>query len=129
MIDLDYFKSINDRFGHARGDKVLIDFVQKSTEVLRDHDIFARYGGEEFTVILPDSDEETAFTIAERIRENCHRISIDDSTSGNLLSCSIGITSHHPLLQADDLKSLLEESDQALYSAKNSGRNRVLHFS
>jgi diguanylate cyclase (GGDEF)-like protein len=120
MADLDHFKSINDRFGHLAGDAVIAHVAQVLLDGCREQDIVCRYGGEEFAVILPMTSEQEAHAIAERLRTaiaahqgrfNGHRID---------LTCSFGVADIHQIPP-----SLVELADQALYAAKQSGRNRV----
>jgi diguanylate cyclase (GGDEF)-like protein len=123
MFDLDGFKSINDGYGHQAGDEVLIAFCRLSTSMLRPTDLFGRIGGEEFGCLLPDTEQQDALWMAERLRTTFEGIS---HTAGGLAlktTVSIGIA------VSDDanvgLSALLKEADQALYRAKELGRNRV----
>jgi diguanylate cyclase (GGDEF)-like protein len=123
MIDLDRFKLVNDKYGHAVGDDVIRKFCEITTAALRPTDVFGRLGGEEFAVVLPGSSIETAYVRAERVRTafaaNCrvlgnHQV---DAT----VSCGVSVN-----LEANEtLGTLLEEADTALYRAKAEGRNRV----
>lgn len=123
MLDTDHFKQFNDRYGHAIGDKVLEEVATRCSLQLRKVDIFGRYGGEEFSVLLPETKIADARITAERLRYQTSREPI--STEFGLLSVtiSLGIA----ILEGDTmgLKELLEHADQALYKAKESGRNRV----
>jgi diguanylate cyclase (GGDEF)-like protein len=123
MFDLDGFKSINDRYGHQVGDGVLIAFCRLSMSMLRPSDLFGRIGGEEFACLLPDTEQQDALWMAERLRTAFEGIS---HTAGGLTlktTVSVGIA------VADDanvdLGALLKQADQALYRAKELGRNRV----
>ncbi len=123
MIDLDHFKSINDRFGHGAGDRVLQVFAACATGVLRSSDIVARLGGEEFAVMLADADRDNAFVVAERVRAAFGQAGrlVDGLEIG--ASASIGVSiMRHP---AQTVSELLAEADRALYDAKATGRNRV----
>ncbi|MFO1352321.1 MAG: DUF484 family protein [Gammaproteobacteria bacterium] len=129
FCDLDYFKKINDTYGHLEGDKVLIEIAQRLQSELRLNDIVARYGGEEFAVLLPSTAGAEAEHMAERL---CKAIAKPMIISGQetTLTASIGIASTLPEAQAADLKTtareLLTRADQALYQAKAAGRNRVV---
>lgn len=120
MLDLDRFKRINDTHGHAAGDKVLQAFARTVAAALRDDDLFGRVGGEEFAVLLPCAADDAA-AIAERIRKTFadQRLTIEDGTvlQGTV---SIGLAAG-----TDDLEALLARADDALYRAKNDGRDRV----
>ncbi|UVK97668.1 diguanylate cyclase [Pseudomonas sp. B21-048] len=120
LIDLDYFKRINDVHGHAAGDQVLQAFAGVATACLRDGDILARYGGEEFVVLLPDCDPERLTACCERLRMAFMDVELIGLDVSNL-SLSAGMT----LLElGDDLDDALQRADQALYRAKRDGRNR-----
>ena len=124
MLDLDYFKTINDRFGHATGDEALRHFTALAKAELRDRDHFARLGGEEFAAILPATTLDGALLVAERIRAATERALFEDETGVAVpLSVSIGVTE----LEPDDERPLavLNRADKALYLTKESGRNRV----
>ena len=123
IIDLDFLKSVNDRFGHPTGDMVIrsiADFIRMSC---REIDFPARYGGEEFTVILPDTSLSGAVQVAERIRQV---IAAQEFPGIGKITASIGVSNYpvNALSKAD----LIRVADQALYNAKNGGRNRVAHF-
>ncbi len=123
MFDLDFFKAINDRFGHAIGDRVLKVFANTATANLRSSDIFGRLGGEEFAAILPNADIDAAVAAAERVRAAFVQaaIEIDGHPVRGSLSAGITVT----IDSATDLDSLLSIADEALYVAKAKGRNRV----
>jgi len=125
MLDLDHFKDFNDRHGHPSGDQALRTFADILRSCLRDGDIAARYGGEEFAVVLPGVDETTALAIAERIRSRTESTLISLAPGiTDRLSVSIGIASAPH--QAHDRIALLRLADEALYQAKEAGRNRVV---
>jgi diguanylate cyclase (GGDEF)-like protein len=123
MFDLDFFKAINDRFGHAIGDRVLKVFANTATANLRSTDIFGRLGGEEFAAILPNMDIDAAMAAAERVRAAFLQaaIEIDGHPVRGSLSAGITVTTD----SAANLDSLLSIADEALYVAKANGRNRV----
>jgi diguanylate cyclase (GGDEF)-like protein len=123
LLDLDNFKSINDRFGHAVGDRVLEIFAFVSSSCLRRIDLFGRLGGEEFAALLRDTTRERAMAVAEQIR-----VAFADATrevDGRPIAAtvSIGIVISHDAVL--DLSALLAQADHALYRAKDAGRNRV----
>lgn len=122
LIDLDHFKRINDLHGHATGDRVLQTFASVARSCLRDGDILARYGGEEFVLLLPHTDAEQFSACCERLREAfANAQPLDVNIQAGHLSLSVGLT----LLNAgDDLGDALQRADEALYRAKESGRNR-----
>ena len=123
MMDLDHFKQINDHLGHAGGDAMLCLFVRLAGGVLRGEDVFCRFGGEEFVALLPDSSEEQALAVAERLRFAFAEAAAED-VGDDLpfaLTVSVGISA----LQADeDLEGMIRRADLALYRAKAEGRNR-----
>ncbi len=123
MLDIDHFKHINDKYGHAAGDKVLAEFATLCQHSIRDSDLAARYGGEEFVILLPEIDIKTAILSAERIRTTIaeHQFRLTDG-SDIAVTCSIGIAMYLP--GQDNLDKLLLRADQALYQAKHQGRNR-----
>lgn len=120
MIDLDRFKKVNDTYGHAVGDEVLKFLAEQMKSVTRSSDFCCRYGGEEFTIILPHATKQQAFTIAERLRKIMEET---DSPCGRPVTMSAGISSYP---KAKDAKELIENADEAMYEAKNSGRNKVI---
>jgi diguanylate cyclase (GGDEF)-like protein len=120
MCDLDNFKSINDRFGHAVGDRVIIDFVQRATELLRNIDSIGRYGGEEFVVLLPETSLSAAKGVAERL---CNAIAAPPGVGLPPYTVSIGVAAAEDF--TPEVDELLSDADRALYAAKANGRNRV----
>ncbi len=121
MIDIDHFKTFNDRFGHVYGDKVLSLIASEIQRSLRGDDYPVRYGGEEFVVLLPHTATRDALVVAERLRENIAALSMDD---GNAFpTVSIGVFSGVPSL-TELLHEFIRRADLALYEAKESGRNR-----
>jgi diguanylate cyclase (GGDEF)-like protein len=125
IFDLDHFKSINDTYGHQAGDLVLKGAATMLKESVRKYDLVARYGGEEFAVILPNADEEAAFSLAERLRKTLEGMSFDVSETRSIkVTASIGVASR---TERDATpKDLIKRADVALYAAKNGGRNRVV---
>ncbi|MED5512906.1 diguanylate cyclase [Pseudoalteromonas lipolytica] len=123
MIDLDHFKQVNDEFGHAAGDKVLIALVKCIKSQLRKYDQLYRYGGEEFLVCLPQTELDDAKSFSERLRAGVEALKIDISNDNHInVTGSFGVT----LISADDnIETAIERADEAMYQAKKSGRNRV----
>jgi len=126
MIDLDHFKKINDTYGHAVGDKALNMVATVCRETLRRIDIFARYGGEEFVIALPETPLEQALQVAKRLRRTLMGTPITTETKTLYITVSIGLTVTG--LESVDLNTLLKQVDEALYKAKDNGRNRVEIF-
>jgi diguanylate cyclase (GGDEF)-like protein len=125
MLDLDHFKDFNDRYGHPAGDEALRAFADILRSCLRDGDVASRYGGEEFAVFLLNVDHMTALTIAERIRSRTETTLIALAPGiSDRISVSIGLASAPN--QANDRIALLRLADEALYEAKEAGRNRVV---
>ncbi|MDA5193113.1 PleD family two-component system response regulator [Govanella unica] len=125
MMDIDYFKRINDSYGHAAGDQVLRDFAQRISRNIRGIDLAARFGGEEFVVIMPETDTDFAVMVAERLRAAIEQEPFHiNTTTSQAVTVSLGIacTAGHPA----SLESLIARADAALYQAKNEGRNRVV---
>jgi diguanylate cyclase (GGDEF)-like protein len=125
MLDIDDFKSINDTHGHLVGDSVLTEIGQLLKSTVREVDIVARYGGEEFSVILPETDASGAFIVAEKIRESVslHRFSDADGERTIHMTVSIGLASYP--VHATEKESLLRAADDAVYRAKETGKDRV----
>jgi diguanylate cyclase (GGDEF)-like protein len=123
VIDLDHFKSINDRFGHALGDRVLEIFSETARQSTRTTDLIGRLGGEEFAAVLYDTSREKAVAVAERIRESFAQASLEVDSRPVCATVSIGLVHCQEALL--DVPQLLAQADQALYYAKERGRNRV----
>ncbi|MGH2775990.1 MAG: diguanylate cyclase [Actinomycetota bacterium] len=124
LLDLDNFKDVNDSFGHQRGDEILIEFAQRVSAALREIDTFVRYGGEEFVCLLSETDVSGARTTAEKIRQTISNdpfISVGEEPVS--LTVSIGVACYP--LHGNGYQSLIEAADQALYRAKEEGRDRV----
>ena len=125
VMDIDHFKAFNDHYGHLVGDDCLKMVAEAIAGVVtRPQDMLARYGGEEFVVVLPDTHAEGARCVAERIRERVAQTPFQVSDETINVTLSIGVSSYVPT-SADVSQSLFNEADQALYTAKNSGRNQV----
>ncbi|WP_178863706.1 sensor domain-containing diguanylate cyclase [Thiomicrorhabdus cannonii] len=125
MLDLDHFKAINDRYGHAVGDKALVAFAETLKRELRREDLVARFGGEEFVVLLPEQSLSEALTTAERLKVQIAQmeLALADSESPLTITVSIGVSTLWPT--DTTLDELLMRADDALYRAKAGGRNRV----
>lgn len=128
MIDIDFFKHINDEFGHQAGDSVLEQLGSMLKKSFRSIDLPARYGGEEFAVILPDTDKKSAFAAADRFRQEVEAATFTAGSFHIALTVSIGVATHtdSPGHGYADPASLLYAADQALYQAKQQGRNRTI---
>lgn len=128
VLDLDYFKAVNDSHGHAVGDAVLVAVCDACREALRAMDVFGRLGGEEFVVILPETDEAQAFASAERLRARVDDLEIPAPGATVRITVSIGITIASGKTTDVDasLTRLLSQADAALYEAKSTGRNRCV---
>lgn len=124
MIDLDHFKSVNDRFGHAGGDDVLREFVGIARRGLRRQDLIGRYGGEEFSILLPDTQRLEAVQVAQRLRAAVEHAEVALGDAAMRFTVSVGIA--HSSSAGLDLEALLREADVALYRAKSLGRNQVV---
>ncbi len=123
LIDIDLFKSINDRFGHQVGDDVLRMFAAVTKTTLRIGDMFSRWGGEEFLLMLPDSSVNQGVECLNRIREVLAATSFDAIAPGLRVTISAGVTDLHP---DDTVDAAVERADQAMYRAKQSGRDQVI---
>ncbi|MCZ2407974.1 MAG: diguanylate cyclase [Burkholderiales bacterium] len=123
MLDLDHFKSINDHFGHPKGDEVLREVARLMTHTVRHTDRIARYGGEEFILLLPDTSEAHALHLAEKLRQTLANTTIAHLATP--VTASIGLACL-PVHSTMDLDTLLQHVDCALYEAKHQGRNRCV---
>ncbi|SFH77993.1 diguanylate cyclase (GGDEF) domain-containing protein/hemerythrin-like metal-binding domain protein [Tindallia magadiensis] len=120
LFDLDYFKEINDKYGHQKGDLVLIELAKTVSNHLRETDLIARWGGEEFCILLPDTNKDDAFTIAEAIRLSIQKMKIDGIRS---ITASFGLTQWQ---EGDEKESAFKRVDHSLYIAKLTGRNKTV---
>ena len=126
ILDIDFFKKINDQFGHSVGDEVLKFLSRICQGVVRENDIIGRIGGEEFAIALVNSDLNKAYDVAERIR---HRIESEIFISeGNKITFTVSLGVAEYLKDQDDMTKLMKKADDALYEAKGAGRNRVVKF-
>jgi two-component system cell cycle response regulator len=127
VLDADFFKRINDTFGHAAGDQVLVAIAETLREDTRASDILCRCGGEEFVALLPETDEESATLWAERVRSQVAELSFQFGGRNVGITCSFGVAQRTPDISG--CEELLALADQALMAAKQSGRDRVVSFS
>jgi diguanylate cyclase (GGDEF)-like protein len=123
MIDIDHFKSVNDTYGHPTGDDVIREVATRLAAYARRTDLLGRYGGEEFSLVLPETGVLTCKELAERLRSAIADEPVQTRTGPLDVTVSIGTASRQP--GDTDLITLLSRADQALYEAKNAGRNRV----
>ncbi len=121
IFDIDHFKRINDTFGHQAGDRVIKVIGRSIAKRLREVDFFCRYGGEEFVALMPETDSKTALSVLEKVRESIANASFNYKDQPITITVSVGLTEFK---SGDDLEAAFERADQALYSAKSSGRNR-----
>ena len=124
MLDIDHFKTINDTYGHAAGDEALKAMAKAAVNSLRQVDFFGRFGGEEFVAFLPETNIRAAVEVAERIRRTIARISLSVPDGVAYVTVSIGVATYR---RGDrTLDAILKRADDALYAAKNQGRDRVV---
>ncbi len=126
VLDIDYFKAVNDSHGHVVGDSVLKEFADRMARNVRGIDLAARFGGEEFVVLLPDTDLAAALAIAERLRRETEAAPFAAAGSGLKITVSIGVAESGP--HAATPIDLIKAADEALYEAKRGGRNQVIAF-
>lgn len=129
MIDIDHFKHINDQYGHAAGDAVLVEVARLLASQLRKQDTVGRYGGEEFCILLPATDEDGAVALAEKLRMAIAAASLPAGKTHISVTISLGITVWQTEMSPSDCGQLLEKADRALYQAKAGGRNRTVVLS
>ena len=123
MFDVDWFKQINDKHGHAVGDQVLISIAERCCQVIRHVDVFGRYGGDEFVLLLPETDHHMAHEVADRLRISVSQAPMMTDAGPIQVSISIGITQSTE--ETADLGLLLNKADQALYKSKRAGRDTI----
>ena len=122
IIDIDYFKSVNDDYGHLVGDEVLKDIAVTISKSLRSSDVFGRYGGEEFLIICTQTDEKNAFNLAEKLRKIIENHNFNHIGKKTI---SLGISTFE---ENDTIELLFKKADEALYCAKNEGRNKTVNY-
>ena len=123
MLDLDHFKSVNDNYGHAVGDKALLSVANTLKSMIRNVDIIGRIGGEEFALIVPHADLKMAVKLAHRLKLGIEKVKIVIDDKPIKISASFGVTSIN--VKGESLDEALKRADKALYMAKDNGRNRV----
>lgn len=125
IMDIDHFKSINDTYGHDVGDIAIINVAKTTKNCVRNEDIFGRFGGEEFVAFLPSTNLEGALVLAERIRESISKDKLTIDGNNIIITVSIGVAIYR---KTDaNIDAMLKRADQALFKAKNLGRNRVVN--
>lgn len=122
MFDIDHFKEVNDKYGHAAGDAVLVAISEAVQSVLRASDTLSRYGGEEFTILSTNTDIHGARVFAERLRQVIENLAVPFEGEIIRVKASFGVSEFEP---GDDIDDAVEAADQAMYVAKTTGRNRV----
>ena len=125
MLDLDYFKKINDRYRHQGGDEVLKEITARIAKTLRSYDLFARYGGEEFIVFISEIDKASTMRLAERIRLKITDTPVEIKGASVSVTVSLGIA---PAAPVNELEEAIALADKALYKAKETGRNRSVYW-
>lgn len=129
LVDIDHFKNFNDTYGHQAGDFVLKNFCTTISENIRKYDTLARYGGEEFVIILPETSEEEALLVAEKLRLAIEAATFTDLNNKYQVTASFGLASAYPATMANFQKNdFIKKADLALYDAKKGGRNRVMTY-
>lgn len=121
-IDIDFFKKINDTYGHLVGDGILIELVNTLNKVIRKYDILARVGGEEFFILLPETSVKKAQTVAGRLLKCLWNNSVLKKYE---VTISLGLTEYKP---KDTIEKMIKRADEALYLSKKNGRNRISHL-
>ena len=126
MLDIDHFKNFNDQYGHPAGDQLLRALVNLCQKHLRNVDILARYGGEEFVILLPETDSDAVILTSERLRKGIEKMEVVTSQGSQSVTVSMGAASFDtPSKQSLNVEVLIKHADQALYKAKDAGRNCV----
>jgi diguanylate cyclase (GGDEF)-like protein len=122
MLDLDFFKVVNDTYGHSVGDEVLKATAQAIHNAVRSYDLTARYGGEEFLLLLENIDETGALGLVERLRKNIEENDIEAEGKKIHITCSLGLVRYQ---DSESLEKTIDKADKAMYKAKEAGRNIV----
>lgn len=126
IIDIDHFKQLNDSGGHALGDVAILKFTEATRETIRVVDVFGRLGGDEFAIALPDTDNDNALVLAERLKEKISQLTIENELHSSQMTISIGLaTFPNSGDMSESANSLIRRADRALYKAKRGGRNLV----
>ena len=129
LFDIDGFKQVNDTFGHSLGDTILVQVAHAAASQVRGVDVLARYGGDEFIIMLPETDAQHAFLIAERIRHRVETIHIESEDSPFIVTLSMGVADIKYVPKDDSIEDVIRRADQALYQAKKNGRNHTIIYS
>ena len=125
ILDIDHYKKVNDSYGHLIGDQVLINLANLCLNNIRNMDIFARFGGDEFVILMPDTDKKMASETADRLRVLVAEKPMAASDKSEVpITISLGISDWNSEIPIE-INELLDQADQALYQAKQAGRNRV----
>ena len=126
ILDIDFFKAINDTYGHDAGDDVLREFAVRVRKSIRGIDLACRYGGEEFVIVMPETDLHVAGMVAERLRRAIagEPFAVNKATKRIDVTASIGLSTLE--MKAEDIADVMKRADNALYRAKREGRNRVV---
>lgn len=124
MLDIDYFKKVNDCYGHLAGDRVLIQVIKTVAKSIRKGDISIRYGGDEFLVILPGASKEDALTVSDKIMRMIEDTSVTEGAQVIHVTVSIGVISY-PEIDVENEQELVKRADEALYQAKETGRKKI----
>ena len=125
LVDIDHFKRVNDTYGHRVGDSVLQLVAASIQRILRPYDVLCRYGGEEFVIVARDTSLRNAEILAERVRRCIERMHFDVGGKSASITVSVGVTAVRPSGAVNETETLLQAIDEALYAAKEAGRNRV----
>lgn len=124
IVDVDYFKAVNDQYGHDEGDRVLVLLAHQLQASVRDCDLAVRYGGEEFALWLPSTDRDDADHIAQRVHDNIQMIRAGEKP----ITVSIGVATIADIKGPELMHRLIDHADKAVYRAKATGRNRTFHY-
>lgn len=127
ILDIDKFKNINDNYGHSAGDEILKNFAKITHSILRKGDIIGRIGGDEFALLLPNSTENAAYSLSQRLLHAIEGSVINYDNLSLKYTVSMGLLSVPPT-ESDTIENILKKADQSLYLAKRSGRNRTMIF-
>jgi diguanylate cyclase (GGDEF)-like protein len=123
ILDIDYFKKINDEYGHNEGDAVLVKMATVLKELMRKTDIVARWGGEEFICILTNTERQNAMIVAEKIRKK-----VEESDFGNIGKVTVSMGIYEKKDEDVKIEEIIDNADSALYMAKGTGRNKVIDY-
>ncbi|MBI9097494.1 MAG: GGDEF domain-containing protein [Spirochaetaceae bacterium] len=127
VMDIDNFKSFNDRYGHLAGDEVILCLADRLKHTLREGDILSRFGGEEFTVLLPETERKEAYTTAERLRTEVEKMEVFYNDITLKITISLGVSTYDWVENLTE-KTMIERADEALYKSKKRGRNQTTAF-